>query len=101
MATSQIRKSFFDRRNLITVAVAFTAGAGNLTLKFGAFEIGGIGTATFGAIIPIKFSRGTARNNDILAVGIGGAVRSEAGLKEHQVKLLGLTRLCRATSITY
>jgi xanthine/uracil permease len=37
--------------NLITVAVALTAGAGDLTLKFGAFTIGGIGTATFGAII--------------------------------------------------
>jgi len=42
---------FSDPRNLITVAVALTAGAGDLTLKFGAFEIGGIGTATFGAII--------------------------------------------------
>jgi hypothetical protein len=31
--------------------VALTAGAGDLTFKFGAFTIGGIGTATFGAII--------------------------------------------------
>ena len=31
--------------------LALTAGAGDLTLKFGAFTIGGIGTATFGAII--------------------------------------------------
>jgi len=36
---------------LITVAAALTAGAGDLTLKFGAFTMGGIGTATFGAII--------------------------------------------------
>ena len=42
---------FSNPRNLITVAVALTAGAGDLTLKFGAFEMGGIGTATFGAII--------------------------------------------------
>jgi len=42
---------FSNPRNLITVAVALTAGAGDLTLKFGAFTIGGIGTATFGAII--------------------------------------------------
>jgi putative pyrimidine permease RutG len=42
---------FSDPRNLITIAVALTAGAGDLTLKFGAFAIGGIGTATFGAII--------------------------------------------------
>ena len=42
---------FANPANLITVAVALTAGAGDLTLKFGAFTLGGIGTATFGAII--------------------------------------------------
>jgi putative pyrimidine permease RutG len=42
---------FSNPRNLITVGVALTAGAGDLTLKFGAFTMGGIGTATFGAII--------------------------------------------------
>jgi putative pyrimidine permease RutG len=42
---------FSNPRNLITVAAALTAGAGDLTLKFGAFSMGGIGTATFGAII--------------------------------------------------
>jgi putative pyrimidine permease RutG len=42
---------FADPRNLITVAVALTAGAGDLTLKLGPFTMGGIGTATFGAII--------------------------------------------------
>ena len=42
---------FSDPRNLITVAAALTAGAGDLTLKFGDFTMGGIGTATFGAII--------------------------------------------------
>ena len=41
---------FSNPRNLITDA-ALTAGAGDLTLKFGAFTMGGIGTATFGAII--------------------------------------------------
>jgi putative pyrimidine permease RutG len=45
------RVDFSDPRNLITVGVALTAGAGDLTLKFGAFTVGGIGTATFGAII--------------------------------------------------
>ena len=38
-------------RNLITVAAALTAGAGDLTLEFGDFTMGGIGTATFGAIV--------------------------------------------------
>jgi xanthine/uracil permease len=42
---------FAKPRNLITVAVVLTAGAGDLTLKFGDFAMGGIGTATFGAII--------------------------------------------------
>ena len=42
---------FSNPRILITVAAALTAGAGDLTLTFGAFTMGGIGTATFGAII--------------------------------------------------
>jgi uracil-xanthine permease len=45
------RVDFSDARNLITVALALTAGAGDLTLKIGGFALGGIGTATFGAII--------------------------------------------------
>jgi putative pyrimidine permease RutG len=47
----QNQVDFSNPRNLITVAVALTAGAGDLTLKFGDFTMGGIGTATFGAII--------------------------------------------------
>lgn len=42
---------FSSPRNLITVGVALTVGAGDLMLKFGGFSLGGIGTATFGAII--------------------------------------------------
>jgi putative pyrimidine permease RutG len=42
---------FSNPRNLITVGVALTAGAGDLTLKFGTFTMGGIGTATFGAVL--------------------------------------------------
>lgn len=44
------RVDFADPRNLITAAVALTAGAGDLTIKLGSFTMGGIGTATFGAI---------------------------------------------------
>jgi putative pyrimidine permease RutG len=47
----QNQVDFANPRNLITVAVALTAGAGDLTIKFGDFTMGGIGTATFGAII--------------------------------------------------
>jgi len=42
---------FSNPRNLITVGAALTAGAGDLTLKFGDFTMGGIGTATFGAML--------------------------------------------------
>jgi putative pyrimidine permease RutG len=45
------RIDFSRARNLITAAVALIAGAGDLTLRIGAFALGGIGTATFGAII--------------------------------------------------
>jgi len=45
------RVDFSKARNLVTAAVALTAGAGDLTFKIGDFSLGGIGTATFGAII--------------------------------------------------
>jgi putative pyrimidine permease RutG len=45
------RVDFSNARNLVTVAAALTAGAGDLAVKFGGFSLGGIGTATFGAII--------------------------------------------------
>jgi putative pyrimidine permease RutG len=53
------RVDFSDARNLITVAVALTAGAGDLTLRMGGFALGGIGTATFGAIILYHLLRRT------------------------------------------
>ena len=49
---------FSNARNLITAAVTLTAGAGDLTLNLGAFTLGGIGTATFGAIILYQLLRG-------------------------------------------
>ncbi|MFM2445606.1 MAG: hypothetical protein RI936_53 [Pseudomonadota bacterium] len=42
---------FSDNRNLIVAAVTLVLGAGDFTLKFGGFTLGGIGTATFGAIL--------------------------------------------------
>lgn len=42
---------FARARNLVTAAVALTVGAGDLALKLGGFTLGGIGTATFGAIL--------------------------------------------------
>jgi uracil-xanthine permease len=42
---------FSDNRNLIVAAVTLVLGAGDFSLKLGGFALGGIGTATFGAII--------------------------------------------------
>ena len=47
----QNRVDFDDNRNLIVVAVTLILGAGDFTLKIGDFALGGIGTATFGAIL--------------------------------------------------
>jgi putative pyrimidine permease RutG len=45
------RVDFSDNRNLIVAAVTLVLGAGDFTLKLGQFSLGGIGTATFGAIV--------------------------------------------------
>jgi len=42
---------FTDNKNLIVAAVTLVLGTGDFTLKFGDFALGGIGTATFGAIV--------------------------------------------------
>jgi putative pyrimidine permease RutG len=47
----QNKVDFGVTRNLVTVAVALTIGAGDLTLTSGDFSLGGIAMATFGAII--------------------------------------------------
>ena len=41
---------FADNANLVVVAVTLILGTGDFTLKLGGFTLGGIGTATFGAI---------------------------------------------------
>ncbi|MFO1270050.1 MAG: solute carrier family 23 protein [Rubrivivax sp.] len=42
---------FTDNRNLVLAAITLVLGTGDYTLKFGGFTLGGIGTATFGAIL--------------------------------------------------
>ena len=42
---------FSQNSNLIMVATTLVLGAGDFALKIGSFTLGGIGTATFGAII--------------------------------------------------
>jgi len=48
---------FSRARNLVTAAVTLTIGAGDLALKLGGFTLGGIGTATFGAILLYQLLR--------------------------------------------
>ena len=57
------RVDFGDRVNLIVAAVTLILGTGDYTLKFGAFSLGGIGTATFGAILCTQRPAG-ARERD-------------------------------------
>jgi putative pyrimidine permease RutG len=45
------RVDFSQNKNLITAAITMILGTGDFTLKFGSFALGGIGTATFGAIL--------------------------------------------------
>ncbi|MBQ0132853.1 MAG: pyrimidine utilization transport protein G [Comamonas sp.] len=42
---------FSDTKNLIVAAITLILGTGEFTLKFGEFALGGIGCATFGAIL--------------------------------------------------
>ena len=42
---------FSDNKNLLVAAITLVLGTGDYTLKFGEFALGGIGTATFGAIL--------------------------------------------------
>lgn len=43
--------NFGNNKNLIVAAVTIILGAGNFELNFGSFNLGGIGTATFAAIL--------------------------------------------------
>jgi uracil-xanthine permease len=45
------RVDFSDNRNLIVAAITLILGTGDFTLRFGDFALGGIGTATFGAVL--------------------------------------------------
>ncbi|MDD3019130.1 MAG: solute carrier family 23 protein [Comamonas sp.] len=56
------RVNFADTKNLIVAAITLILGTGEFTLKFGDFALGGIGTATFGAIgLHWLLSRGRAQ----------------------------------------
>ena len=56
------RVDFSQNQNLIVAAITLIIGTGDFTLKFGSFALGGIGTATFGAIILYQlFNLGSKR----------------------------------------
>ena len=55
------RVDFSRARNLVTAAATLTVGAGDLALRFGGFTLGGIGTATFGAILLYQIFRDDTR----------------------------------------
>ena len=55
---------FSRARNLVTAAVTLTIGAGDLALKLGGFTLGGIGTATFGAILLYQLFRDETASTD-------------------------------------
>jgi uracil-xanthine permease len=58
----QNRVDFSRARNLVTAAVTLTIGAGDLALALGGFTLGGIGTATFGAILLYQLFRDDEAN---------------------------------------
>lgn len=80
----QNQVDFSNSRNLVTAAVTLTIGAGDLVLKMGGFSVGGIGTATFGAIILYQLLREPADRHDALATADSGVdletVRPAAGV---------------------
>ncbi|GAC1663887.1 MAG: solute carrier family 23 protein [Ktedonobacteraceae bacterium] len=69
---------FSKSRNLITAAVALILGTGNFVLNIGSFSIGGIGTATFGAIILYQILRERGTENEDAATA-DAAVNVEPG----------------------
>jgi putative pyrimidine permease RutG len=74
---------FSKASNLITVGVSLVAGAGDLTFTFGGFSVGGIGTASLGAIVLYRLLRD----------------RSGAGLEVENVSTWSThSELVRATS---
>ena len=67
----QNRVDFAKARNLVTAAVTLTVGAGDLALRLFGFTLGGIGTATFGAILLYQLLRERDDDPDSAAVADG------------------------------
>jgi putative pyrimidine permease RutG len=83
----QNRVDFSKSRNLVTAAVALTLGAGNFVLNIGNFSLGGIGTATFGAIMIYQILREREPQPEEMvtadsAVGLEPGTEPQAGAGE-------------------
>jgi putative pyrimidine permease RutG len=63
------RVDFSQNRNLIVAAITLVLGTGDFTLAFGGFKLGGIGTATFGAIMLYALLNRAQPNTVPLAAG--------------------------------
>ena len=63
------RVDFTQNRNLIVAAITLVLGTGDFTLAFGSFKLGGIGTATFGAIFLYALLNRAAPNTTTLPAG--------------------------------
>src|SRR5438874_7147988 len=80
----QNRVDFSKSRNLVPAAVALTMGAGNFTINIAGFSLGGIGTATFSAIILYQLLRERQPQPEEAvtadaAVGLNPAAETELG----------------------
>jgi putative pyrimidine permease RutG len=83
----QNRVDFSKSRNLVTVAVALTIGAGNFQINIGSFTLSAIGVATFGAIILYQILREREPQPEELvsadsAVGLDPGAEPEPGAGE-------------------
>jgi uracil-xanthine permease len=68
---------FSQARNLVTVAIALTMGAGDLAINVGGFSLGGIGMATFGSIV-LYWLLGGSVTAPVATGGPAGAVKDSA-----------------------
>ncbi|HEX5657856.1 MAG TPA: solute carrier family 23 protein [Polyangiales bacterium] len=59
------RVDFGNNTNLVVAAVPLVLGTGDYTLRFGQFTLGGIGTATFGAILLHALLRGGKKSEPV------------------------------------
>jgi putative pyrimidine permease RutG len=69
------RLDFSDPRNLLTARLRAHRRGGRSYCKIGEFALGGIGTATFGAIILYRLLRPRRRPDDMPIVVADSAIR--------------------------